>query len=103
MSNFEKRKAPATKQEASQNKQANPSDNSSALQRQKLLAALRKSPMSTLEIRRELDILGVAPRIFELKARGYKIITHWVHEATDSGNIHKIALYVLLGESGATV
>lgn len=82
-----------------QNNHSNPSSNSSAVQRQRLLAALRKSPMSTLQIRRELDILGVAPRVLELRRAGHKIITNWQAEATEAGKLHRVALYVLLGEA----
>ena len=36
----------------------------------------------------------------ELKNRGFDILTHWVHHATDSGKLHRVALYVLLREMG---
>jgi hypothetical protein len=98
--NPRKEKARAPQQQAnSKNKQLNNTHNSAASQRQILLAALRKAPMSTLEIRRKLDILGVAPRILELRRAGYKILTHWRDEPTDCGKLHTVAFYVLVREA----
>ena len=41
-----------------------------------------------------------AARILELKRRGFDILTHWVLEATDCGKLHRVALYVLMRETG---
>ena len=90
-----KRKAPAGQLGANQSKQPKYNDNSTKAQRQRLLAALRNRAMSTIEIRRELDILGVAPRVFELRRRGFEILTHWRQEPTECGKLHRVALYVL--------
>lgn len=95
----DKEKAASSKETALQNSHAKYTGNNTAAQRARLLLALRKRPLSTLEIRRELDILGVAQRVLELRRRGYKIITHWREEATDCGKLHRVALYVLLGEA----
>jgi hypothetical protein len=46
-----------------------------------------------------LDILGVAPRILELRRAGYKILTHWRDEPTDCGKLHTVAFYVLVREA----
>jgi len=82
------------------NQQFDISSNSTKAQQQRLLEALKKQPMTTIEIRRELDIIAPAPRIFELRhIYGYNIITHWKYEHTDCGKLHRVALYVLLGES----
>jgi len=97
---IDKRKA-APPRATIQNTQAHNSDNSTVVQRQRLLAALKQSPKSTIELRRDLDILGVAPRVLELRRAGYDIITDWRQEPTDCGRLHRVALYVLLGESGA--
>lgn len=96
-----KRKAAGGNQTASQNKQANPIGNSANAQRQRLVAALKHRPMSTIEIRRELDILGVAPRVFELRSKGFEILTHWRQEPTECGKLHRVALYVLVKEAHA--
>jgi len=64
-------------------------------QRARILQYLRHKPLSTLQARKELDILSPAPRIFELRAQGFNIITEKVTE--DSGKAkHRVALYVLL-------
>ena len=76
------------------------SGNDAAAQRRRALDLLRGGPKSTLQLRREGDILAPAARILELKERGYDILTQWVRQATDSGKLHRVALYVLLGESG---
>ena len=75
-------------------------NNSAAAQRARALALLRSGPKSTLQLRREGDILSPAGRVLELKRRGIDILTQWVHEATDAGKLHRVALYVLLRESG---
>lgn len=71
--------------------------NSSASQRQRLLAWLQThGRIDTITARRELDILGVAPRIFELRHRfGHVIDKVWIDQATDCGKLHKVALYLL--------
>jgi hypothetical protein len=76
--------------------------NGSAAQRARLLAALREGPVTTLRARRELDILGVAPRIFELRHRdGHDIALIWTDEATECGRLHRVARYVLMAEAEA--
>src|SRR5678815_795668 len=70
-------------------------DNSTAAQRKRALEALGTGPKSTIELRRRWDILSPAPRIKELRDRGYVIVTDWVQHATDCGQLHRVALYVL--------
>jgi hypothetical protein len=79
---------------------ASTGDNSAAAQRRKALDLLRCGPKSTLQLRRDGDILAPAARILELRRRGVEIITQWVHQATDCGRLHRVALYVLLRETG---
>ena len=69
--------------------------NSSEAQRRRLLARLRSGPMTTLQARRELDILMPAARVFELRAIGHRIDTFRTDEATESGKRHNVARYVL--------
>lgn len=71
--------------------------NSAHAQRQRLLAWLRThGSIDTITARRELDILGVAPRIYELRHRlGHEIGMIWVDRPTDCGKVHRVALYVL--------
>lgn len=74
--------------------------NDAAAQRLRALELLRDGPKSTLQLRRDGDILAPAARILELKRRGFDILTQWVQQATDCGKLHRVALYVLLRETG---
>jgi hypothetical protein len=87
---MEKPTSHAAKRDQSQN-------NSTSAQRIRLLAALRKHPVSTIHARDELDIMAPAPRVFELRHnRGLNIQTHWKTEPTACGKDHLVAEYVLL-------
>ncbi len=66
-------------------------------QRNRLLARLLISPITTLQARKELDIMNPSQRVFELKALGNNIKTHW--ETVDTGKAkHRMASYVLLAK-----
>ncbi|MGZ8157944.1 MAG: helix-turn-helix domain-containing protein [Methylobacter sp.] len=66
-------------------------------QRNRLLARLKISPITTLQARKELDIMNPSQRVFELKALGNNIETHW--ETVDTGKAkHRMAAYVLLAK-----
>jgi len=80
--------------------QSKASNNSTAAQRARALEHLRTGPKSTIQLRRDADILSPAARVMELKRRGYEIVTHWVQHETDSGKLHRVALYVLAHETG---
>ncbi len=71
-----------------------------AAQRLRAIDMLRTGPKSTIQLRRDGDILMPAARILELKRKGFDILTHWVQEATDCGELHRVALYVLMRETG---
>lgn len=69
---------------------------SAQAQRTRLLAWLREKPCTTVQARHELDILGVAPRIYELRHHeGFNIHTHWVDDENPGGGRHRVAKYVL--------
>ena len=70
-------------------------DNSATAQRNRLLDALRVSPVTTIEARRNLDILMPAARVFELRDQGFDIATSWVWQETEQGKPHRVARYVL--------
>lgn len=74
--------------------------NDAAAQRLRALDLLRSGPKSTIQLRRDGDILAPAARILELKRRGFEIHTERVQQATDCGKLHRVALYVLLRETG---
>jgi hypothetical protein len=66
-------------------------------QRNRILAHLQSSPLTTLQARSELDIMNPSQRVFELKALGHNIKTHW--ETVDTGKAkHRMASYVLLAK-----
>ena len=68
-------------------------------QRDRLLAALSRFAVSTFEAMRYLDIYDPRPRVHELRHRlGHKITTVWQTVITESGEKHRVGLYVL--ESG---
>jgi hypothetical protein len=72
------------------------SDTTLAAQRARLLAALSKGSLTTIDIRYGLDILHPAGRVLELRRRGHDIMLTWVHRPTDSGAIHRVGLYTLM-------
>ncbi len=71
-------------------------DNSTAAQRNRLLDALRCGPITTIEARRNLDILMPAARVWELRQDGMQIETIFVWQDTDAGKAHQVAKYVLV-------
>ena len=74
-------------------------DNSASTQRARFIQALRTGPKTTIELRRDWGIMQPAPRVFELKAHGYIIVTTPVSANTDDGVLHRgVARYVLLNE-----
>ena len=75
--------------------------NSLEAQRKRLIDWFRVHGMiDTITARRELDILGVAPRVHELRHRyGHNIDLVWVQQATDCGRLHRVGLYVYRPES----
>lgn len=65
-------------------------------QRQRLLHWLQQRLCTTMEARHELDILGVAPRVHELRRLGYNIKTLWAKDQNPGGKKHRVAQYVLM-------
>ncbi|MDR6575152.1 helix-turn-helix domain-containing protein [Pseudomonas extremaustralis] len=69
---------------------------SARAQRARILERLRQGPADTLSIRCDLSVLMPAPRILELKQRGFLIETHRISVIDDNGTLHRgVALYVL--------
>lgn len=73
-------------------------DNCTAAQRKRLIDALQVGPITTIEARKNLDIMMPASRIKELREIGYTIDTLWTQQETEAGQIHRVALYVLQKE-----
>lgn len=81
----------AKKQITSRHSHSNTAD----AERARLLDALHCHPVSTIDARRELDILHPAGRVLELRRAGVPILTFWVDEPTDCGKPHRVARYAL--------
>lgn len=69
--------------------------NDARAQRARILKRLTSGPATTLELRRELDVLMPATRIFELRDEGLDIRTAWTRAVTEVGRSHRVALYSL--------
>jgi hypothetical protein len=65
-------------------------------QRQRLINHLEQyNAITTIEARELYDIMSPAPRIMELKERGFNIVTIRINQHTDKGNHKGVARYVL--------
>lgn len=85
--------------QAAQNTHGDHNDNSTHTQRLRLLAAFEaRRSVTTIEARRDLDILMPAARVFELRAKGFEIETIWTDALTECGRQHRVARYVLMGQ-----
>lgn len=75
-------------------------DNSAEGQRARLLEALKCGPLTTIEIRHDLDIMMPAARVHELRhIEDQNIDMHWVSRPTAAGNLHRVGMYVLMPPS----
>ncbi|MDP1683123.1 MAG: helix-turn-helix domain-containing protein [Burkholderiales bacterium] len=82
--------------EAAQLKKLNPNNTSASNARAIILEALRTGPQTTVALRHEHGVMSPAPRVLELRERGYQIDTVRVHAATPDGVNHRsVALYVM--------
>lgn len=72
----------------------------SRAQRTRLLAALQLFPVTTFEASRYLDIYYPPSRISELRDEGNEIDLHWQNIETESGDSHRVGLYVLKAAGG---
>lgn len=70
--------------------------NSAMNQRERIMEGLKThGALTTIEIRRCLDVMSPASRILELKRAGNPIEMKWVNQSTDCGEVHSVGLYVL--------
>lgn len=75
-------------------------DTSVASQRMRLLAHLRHDSITTIEARRDLNVLHPAMRIKELREDGHNVVTRLMEVRDDYGRKHsRVALYSLRGAS----
>jgi hypothetical protein len=85
--------------EAAQNTKLNRNDTIASNARAIIIQALRTSPKTTIELREQWGVMAPAPRILELKLRGYVIASVPVSAYTADGVLHRgVARYVLLSE-----
>jgi Helix-turn-helix domain len=82
-----------TTQHQKTSKKATPKNHANESDRKIILSELEKRPLSTLQIRNELDIMHPGGRICELRKAGYKIVMHWINEAG-----HRVGQYVLVSK-----
>lgn len=92
------KKSPVTQSQQDISKLRKQANNTCSInQRKRLLDALRERPLSTIQMRHELDVIQPAARIFELRHdQNYNIITQWENQETPEGYMHRVAKYVLL-------
>ena len=73
-------------------------DNSVETQRRFILQVLRERKASTFDFR-QMGVASPAPRIKELRDRGYQIDTKLIDSLDHTGRLHKnVALYTLISE-----
>jgi hypothetical protein len=88
--------------EAARNESYTSNDTSASSQRARVIHALRTGAKTTLELRSNYGVLMPAPRIFELKARGWGIGKSTVKALTPDGVLHAgVARYFLAHEPKA--
>ncbi|MDW3684005.1 helix-turn-helix domain-containing protein [Cupriavidus sp. CV2] len=76
--------------------------NTAEAQRSRLLAALKRGPVDTVHAYRNLDILHVPRRVFELRKAGYAITTSWASRVTERGYPHRVGIYSLAKAEAGT-
>ena len=73
-------------------------EDSSTVQRHRLLNALRRGPVTTFQARHLLDVPHPAGRVNELREAGFHIATLWCDDLSSAGRKHRVARYVLGGQ-----
>lgn len=66
-----------------------------AIQCARLLEALRRAPVTSIEAREAFGLLHPAGRVCDLRKRGYAIDTLWRTDLDAQGRKHRVAVYVL--------
>ncbi|CAG9268298.1 hypothetical protein PUN4_550238 [Paraburkholderia unamae] len=71
-----------------------------SVQRRRMLLALEsRGGVTTIDALRFLDIIDPAARVFELRGEGYRIVTSFVLQATECGDMHCVGCYTLQTQS----
>jgi hypothetical protein len=72
-------------------------DTSTHAQRIRMLDVLRHQSITTIDARRDLNVMHPAMRVRELRELGHNIVTRLVDLADDQGRLHhRVALYSLI-------
>lgn len=61
----------------------------------RIRAALSQFSVTTFELMRFADVYDPRARVMQLRAQGERIDTHWQVIHTESGDRHRVGLYVL--------
>lgn len=69
--------------------------NSCAIQCARIRAALSRFSLTTFEAMRHLDVYDPRARVMQLRNDGERITTIWTRITTESGDPHRVGLYVL--------
>lgn len=80
-------------------RQATPG-NSTQAQCERIKAALAQFSITTFEAMRHLDCYDPRARVMQLRRQGECIDTHWQTVTTESGDRHRVGLYVLGASHG---
>lgn len=62
---------------------------------ERIREALAQFPITTFEAMRYLDCYDPRARVMQLRNQGEPIVTHWRTVTTESGDRHRVGLYVL--------
>lgn len=73
------------------------SHNSTDRQNKRVLDRLRRGPVTSCELIRDLDIIRPSARIYDLRKDGHQIVTAWDWDRVN-GTDHRVGRYVLLTE-----
>jgi len=74
--------------------------NTCAVQCARIRAALSRFNLTTFEAMRHLDVYDPRARVLQLRQAGESITTTWGRITTESGDLHRVGVYVL-GTGGA--
>ncbi|WP_252090330.1 helix-turn-helix domain-containing protein [Pseudomonas sp. MWU13-3659] len=73
-----------------------PDNHSTNAQALRMIAALRKGPVSSIEAAKALDIVHPPSTIRHLRRQGWGILTRWCYQAAAPGRRpHRVGLYIL--------
>jgi len=69
--------------------------NTCAVQCARIRAALSRFNLTTFEAMRHLDVYDPRARVLQLRQAGESITTTWGRITTESGDLHRVGVYVL--------